>query len=318
MGSDRDPTRREVPRLDLADFRGAEPARRDAFVATLREAFTGFGFVRLVGHGVDPSLVEAAYAEFRAFFAAPEAEKRRYAGVAAGQRGFTPFGIEHAKDHPTPDLKEFFHVGREVATASPHFPCNVWPEGRPALREVSLRLYRALEDCAGELLEALATGFGLPRETFASMLAGGNSILRALHYPPVSAEVDPTALRAAPHEDINLVTLLCGATDSGLEILTHEGRWLPVETRPDEIVADAGDMLARVTNGVVPSTTHRVVVPGGSEARDRHALPFFAHPYPDCDLSVLPRFVAPGEAPRFPSVTAAEYLAERLREIGLA
>jgi len=286
----------------------------------LREGMLEFGFVRVSGHGVDPALVARVHELFAAFFASPEAEKLRCAGVAGGQRGLTPFGIEHAKDHPVPDLKEFFHIGQELPAGHPlhaSYPENVWPAAFPEIRVAGLALYRAIETAAESLLEAIATSFELPRRTFASMLEHGNSILRALHYPPMPEGADPRALRAAAHEDINLITLLCEATDAGLEILTRSGEWLAVEAGHGEIVADAGDMLARASNGVIPSTTHRVVTPEGAGASHRYALPFFAHPRPECDLSVLPRFLEEGEAPRTPPITAGEFLEQRLREIGL-
>jgi isopenicillin N synthase-like dioxygenase len=314
-----------VPVVDLADFRGGDAASVSRFGERLRDALVDFGFVRVTGHGIEPDLVGRLYRSFEAFFALPESEKHRCAGETGGQRGFTPFGIEHAKDHPTPDLKEFYHVGRELPSDHPlarEYPDNIWPEffwpdRFEGLQEDCIALYDTLDRCAAELLEALALGFALPGDTFSGMLSCGNSILRILHYPPHDALATGRAIRAAPHEDINLITLLCEASDSGLEILTREGEWIAVECGPGEIVADAGDMLSRVVNDVIPSTTHRVVTRQGGHTRHRYALPYFAHPYPDCDLSVIDTFVPAEGHARHAPITARDFLTERLKEIGL-
>jgi isopenicillin N synthase-like dioxygenase len=297
-----------IPTIDLADYTAGGAAARSRMVKTLGEGLVEFGFLNVEGHGVDTSAVRATYQLWQRFFQLPEEVKRQYAGIGGGSRGFTPFGVEHAKDHALPDLKEFWHVGQESA----EYPANVWPREIPELREPTLRLYKSLEQVAANLLRALAEHFELPRETFASMMRMGNSILRVIHYPPVAPELDP-AVRAAAHEDINLITLLCEATDSGLEILTRDGSWMPVETGEGQIVVDAGDMLSRV----VPATTHRVVNPPSALNRERYSMPFFVHPYPSCDLTVLDRFVSPERPAQFPPITAGEFLDQRLREIGL-
>jgi isopenicillin N synthase-like dioxygenase len=301
-----------IPTIDLADYTAGDAASRSRMVKTLGEGLVEFGFLNVAGHGIDTEAVRATYELWKRFFRLPEEVKRQYAGIGGGSRGFTPFGVEHAKDHALPDLKEFWHVGQEAA----EYPANVWPLEIPELREPTLRLYRRLEGVAANLLRALAEHFGLPRETFAAMMQVGNSTLRVIHYPPVDPELDP-AVRAAAHEDINLITLLCEATDSGLEILTRDGSWMAVETGEGQIVVDTGDMLSRVTNGVIPATTHRVVNPPSALNRERYSMPFFVHPYPSCDLTVLDRFVSPESPPRFPPITAGAFLDQRLREIGL-
>jgi isopenicillin N synthase-like dioxygenase len=309
-----------IPTIDLADFTAGDAASRLRMVKTLGEGLVEFGFLNVEGHGVDTDAVRATYELWQRFFQLPEEVKRQYAGIGGGSRGFTPFGVEHAKDQPLPDLKEFWHVGQEAAEYPAEYPAkypaNVWPREIPELREPTLRLYKSLEQVAANLLRALAEHFELPRETFASMMQRGNSTLRVIHYPPVAPGLDP-AVRAAAHEDINLITLLCEATDSGLEILTRDGSWMAVETGEGQIVVDAGDMLSRVTNGVVPATTHRVVNPPSALNRERYSMPFFVHPYPSCDLTVLDRFVSPERPPRFPPITAGAFLDQRLREIGL-
>jgi len=319
-----------VPTFDLSDYTSCDTSMRSRGIATLGGALVDIGFVVVEGHQVDGGLVREVYSLWQRFFALDEAAKGRYAGVEGGARGYTPFGVEHARDNPMPDLKEFWHVGQELPAGhalAGEYPPNVWPRELPELRQPTLALYRELERVAELLLKALAEHFALPEETFAAMMRGGNSVLRILHYPPVPwpapampampAMSAASALRAAPHEDINLVTLLCEATGSGLELLRRDGAWLPVEARPGQIVVDAGDMLSRVTNQAVPATTHRVVNPPPSANRDRYSMPFFVHPYPACDLAVLERFVSAERPRRFPPVTAGELLSRRLTEIGL-
>lgn len=310
--------KRNIPTIDLNDYTSSDAAARERLVKTLGDGLVEFGFLNVEGHGIDSSLIRGTYDLWQRFFEQPEEVKRQYAGVEGGARGYTPFRVEHAKDNPLPDLKEFWHVGQEPPEGHPfrqEYPPNVWPQEIPEIRQPTLRLYTSLERVAENLLRALADYFDLPRETFASMMAVGNSILRIIHYPPVSPEFDP-AVRASAHEDINLITLLCEATDSGLEIFTREGEWLAVETGEGQIVVDAGDMLSRCTNRVVPATTHRVVNPTGVN-RDRYSMPFFVHPYSSCDLTVMDRFVSEDNPPKFPPITAGQFLEERLREIGL-
>jgi isopenicillin N synthase-like dioxygenase len=310
---------RNIPTIDLDDYLTGGATARERMVKTLGDGLVEFGFLNVEGHGIDSDLVRGTYDLWQRFFALPEEVKKRYAGVDDGSRGFTPFGVEHAKDSPLPDLKEFWHVGQEPPAGHPlHgvYPGNVWPAEIPEIRQPTQRLYKTLERVAENLLRALADYFELPRETFASMMQVGNSVLRVIHYPPVSPEHDP-AVRASAHEDINLITLLCEATDSGLEILTREGGWLAVETGEGQIVVDAGDMLSRCTNGVVPATTHRVVNPPSAANRERYSMPFFVHPFPSCDLTVKERFVSTDHPPKFPPITAGEFLDQRLREIGL-
>ena len=311
-----------VLHLDQRRWSHGDAAERNRFAHSLRSGLESTGFIRLEGHGVDRSAIQRAYAELADFFALPELEKQRCGGVAGGARGFTGFAVEHAKGQATPDLKEFFHVGQQWRPGHPRaseVPANVWPGERPQFRAALLDLFRALEDCATKLLEALASSYQLPERTFADMLYEGNSVLRAAHYPPLPPDRPAEALRAAPHEDINLITLLCEATGAGLEIQTPAG-WLPVECKPGEIVVDAGDMLRQLTGGVIPSTTHRVVNPvlGSEEAsRSRYSIPFFAHPPPECDLSVHVLFATAERVREFPPIRAGEFLAQRLREIGL-
>jgi isopenicillin N synthase-like dioxygenase len=315
-----------IPTVDLADYTAGDPSSRTKMIRTLGDSLQEFGFLNVEGHGIDRGLIRRTYDLWKRFFELPDAVKRNYVVGVGGARGYTPFGIEHAKNNPHPDLKEFWHVGQvaEAAEGLPpghlareSYPPNVWPAEIPELEPATRELYRRLEDCAAVLLEALAEHFDLPREIFASMMKNGNSILRVLHYPAVPGGVDPGSVRAAAHEDINLITLLCEATDSGLEILTRDGEWLPVAAGEGQIVVDAGDMLSRATNEVVPATTHRVVNPPSGEVRERYSMPFFVHPYSACPLDVMDRFVSPGRPAKYPPITAGAFLDERLREIGL-
>ena len=304
----------EVPRVDLPTTGAPVPSQT---AHAIRGALEALGFVRIAGHGIDPTLVRGCYDAFERFFSLPDATKRRYSGTRGGQRGYTAFGVEHARDHPVPDLKEFFHVGQALPPARPlgdAYPPNVWPAEVPELEGLAMALFRALERCATRILAALAHSYGVPEARFATLAVEGNSILRAVHYPAVAVAA-PEALRAAPHEDINLITLLCGATAPGLEIHSR-GRWIAVEHAPEEIVVDTGDMLSRLTNGVLPATTHRVVQPA-TQNGSRFALPFFSHPRAECSLTAEPPFVGPERALRAPPTTAGDYLQERLREIGL-
>ena len=311
---------RDIPHIDLRDYHSHDAQKRTAFVKTLGDGLKEFGFLTVEGHGIDKKLTEAAYQAFEQFFALDEATKKKYAGIRGGARGYTPFGQEHAKDNPYPDLKEFWHVGQMPPADHPLadiYPANVWPQEVPALRDSVERLYTSLEACAHTLLSALEDYFSLPQGRFSSMMKYGNSILRAIHYPPLPAAPPAGSVRAAAHEDINLITLLSESKGSGLEILTHDGRWLAVDALEGDIVVDSGDMLSRVSNGVIPATTHRVVNPEGTKNTSRYSMPFFVHPYPDCDLSVIESFTNDERPALFPPITAQAFLDQRLREIGL-
>ena len=305
----------EVPAASgAADAVAAREAARVGGV--LRTSLEATGFAVVTGHGVDSALIDACYAAFAEFFDQSDAAKQRCGGVAGGQRGYTPFGVEHAKSHDAPDLKEFFHVGAEPPRGEPPL-ANVFPDEPTELRKVSVALFAALDECAITLLGALAQAFELPAASLAGLVVGGNSVLRALHYPPVPRDADARSQRAAPHEDINLITLLPAATAEGLEIRDANGQWVAIDSPPGSLVVDAGDMLSRLTNGCVPATTHRVVNPVRGQGSSRYALPFFAHPRPECVLRALDPFVTHDRPARHAPIRADAFLAERLREIGL-
>lgn len=308
------PRHQEVPRVDLT-----APDAPAALSAALRS----WGFVRLAGHGVRRDTIDEAFDRARAFFALPVAAKDRYRDGRGGQRGWSPFLAERAKDRPEPDLKEYWHTGRP-APADPALrgaiPENLDPDGHvPGFSAATQALFSALEQTAGRVLEALAVSLALPPDAFASLAVGGNHVLRALHYPPVDPALAAAgSIRAAAHEDVNLCTLLVDATAPGLQLRARDGRWIPVEGAADEIVADTGDMLQHLTNGVVPSITHRVVNDDGAGgAGARLSMPFFVHPRPDAVLRVFDRFRGPGFPPAGADVTAQAFLEARMREQGL-
>ena len=314
---------RMIPTLDIGRFtHPSSAADREAFVAELGAAYREWGFAGIRGHGIDQALIDGAYDVFKRFFALPEETKRKYhvPGIG-GARGYTPFMVETAKDSRYPDLKEFWHVGREIARDSQYaadMPPNQWPDEVPGFRETAYRLYTTLDALGSQVLSALALHIGLPESWFADKTDFGNSILRPIHYPPITSAEVPN-VRAGAHEDINLITLLVGASAAGLEVLSRKGEWVPFTADADTIVVNIGDMLQRYTNHVYPSTTHRVVNPPGDAARQpRYSTPFFLHPNPDFMIEVLPSCVSADNPSRYPEpITAQGYLEERLREIKL-
>jgi isopenicillin N synthase-like dioxygenase len=307
-----------IPTLDIRRY----DEDRDAFVAELGAAYREWGFAGIRGHGIAQSLVDGAYEAFRRFFALPADVKMQYhVKGGGGARGYTPFGIETAKDSRYPDLKEFWHIGREIPRDSDYarvMAPNLWPAEVPAFREYGYGLYQALDALGSRVLAALALHIDLPEDWFADKTNFGNSILRPIHYPPITSSDIPN-VRAGAHEDINLITLLVGASAQGLEVKSRKGEWVPFTADADTIVVNIGDMLQRLTNHVYPSTTHRVVNPPGEEARKpRYSVPFFLHPNPDFLIDVLPSCIDAGNPNRYPQpITAHDYLLERLREIKL-
>ncbi len=313
----------QIPTLDIRRFtHPSGPGDCQAFVDELGAAYREWGFVGIRGHDIPQEQIDEAYDIFRRFFALPEATKRKYHVTGSGgARGYTPFGVETAKDSKHFDLKEFWHVGREIPDGSPYrndMPANVWPEEIPEFRRVGHGLYQALDALGSQVLAALALHIGLPEAYFRDKTDHGNSILRPIHYPPITSEDVPN-VRAGAHEDINLITLLVGASAEGLEVLSRKGEWVPFTADADTIVVNIGDMLQRLTNHAYPSTTHRVVNPPGEKARQpRYSTPFFLHPNPDFLIEVLPSCITPDNPNRHPQpITAQAYLEERLREIKL-
>ncbi len=307
-----------IPTFDLPRF----DTDRQAFVAELGAAYREWGFAGISNHGIPPELVDNAYAAFQKFFALPEEVKKKYhVPGGGGARGYTPFGVETAKGSKHFDLKEFWHIGREIPDSSAYrefMAPNLWPEEVPEFREHGYALYQALDALGSRVLSALALHIGLPEDFFADKTNFGNSILRPIHYPPITADDIPN-VRAGAHGDINFITLLVGASAAGLEVLSKKGEWVPFTSAGDTIVVNIGDMLERLTNHVYPSTIHRVVNPPGEEARKpRYSVPFFLHPNPDFLIDVLPSCAGADNPSRYPEpITAQGFLEQRLREIKL-
>ncbi len=308
-----------IPTLDIRRY----DTDRAAFVADLGSAYREWGFAGIRNHGIAPALIDGAYAAFQQFFALPTDVKMKYhVKDGGGARGYTPFGVETAKDSKYPDLKEFWHIGREIARDSKYADVmapNVWPQEVPAFHACGLGLYQALDQLGSRVLRALALHIGLPESYFDDKTNFGNSILRPIHYPPIPAGQALPNVRAGAHEDINLITLLVGASAQGLEVRSRAGEWVPFTADADTIVVNIGDMLQRLTNHVYPSTTHRVVNPPGETARKpRYSVPFFLHPNPDFMIDALPGCIDAQNPSRYPEpISAHEYLQERLREIKL-
>lgn len=290
----------------------------------LGRSFSENGFAVVRDHGIPQSLIDEAEAVSKAFFALPDAVKRAYKiDGGGGARGYTPFGTEKAKDAEVFDLKEFWHVGRDLPEGHPlerFMAPNVWPTEVAGFRETLSALFHAFEVAGGRVLEAIALHLGRPRDFFADSVAQGNSVMRLLHYPPLAEGAPEGAIRAAGHEDINTITLLLGAEEAGLELLTRSGEWVPIPAAKGALVINIGDMLQRQTNGRLRSTTHRVVNPRGEAARRaRYSMPFFLHFRPDFMIEPLPECVAEGDStPPLPPISAHDYLMQRLREINLA
>ena len=310
---------RQVPELKLSDYLGQDPKLRRQFVEQLFLGLKEYGFIILKEHSISVSLLEKAYGLAEELFSLPDSSKRAYAIPDKGfQRGYTPFGKEHAKDAPVADLKEFWHIGRELEKNHRYYeeyPENIWPKELNEFQQTFLKIYSELDQCGDILLEALSGPLEVDKDYFRNMTRDGNSILRLLHYPPLPPERDPRSIRAAAHEDINLITLLVSASASGLELKDRDGQWLTIDSDPNSIIVDSGDMLARLTNDVIPSTTHRVVNPPDDNTH-RYSMPFFMHPNPEAILSCLPS--CRGAGPKYPDIRAQDFLYQRLREIGLS
>jgi len=293
----------------------------DAFSEELGNSFVEYGFAIVRDHGIPQQLIDRAEQLSKQFFALPDEVKKKYllAG-SGGARGYTAFGIETAKGAQAFDLKEFWHVGRELAPGHKFrdvMADNIWPDEIPGFKETFLELYDAFDAAGVKVLRAIARFLMVDEEYFTDTVRDGNSVMRLLHYP---AQTEPTGnhIRAGAHEDINTITLLLGAEEAGLELKTKDGRWIPVSPKPGELVINIGDMLQRLTNGVLRSTSHRVVNPSPDRASHaRYSMPFFLHFRPDFIIEALPGTVPPGEQPKWPPISSHEYLQERLREIKL-
>ncbi|MEM9831971.1 MAG: 2-oxoglutarate and iron-dependent oxygenase domain-containing protein [Bacteroidota bacterium] len=315
----------DIPSLDLHQFTQGNSQERQQFVSTLGAAFNQIGFVAIKNHGLTDELTEKLYAVVKEFFALPEEVKEQYDRPGLhGQRGYTSKGKEHAKGRTTADLKEFYQIGQFVDDGDPikeNYPDNIWPEEEvPSMHPIAKETYQTLEAAGKQLLRAIALYLNLEENYFEQHVRNGNSILRAIHYYPIknSSEVPDDAVRAAEHGDINLITLLMGASADGLQVLRRDGAWIPITALPDQIIVNVGDMLARLTNDTLKSTIHRVVNPPRELlGTPRYSIPFFMHPRANMDLTCLDSCVNKDQPKRYKDMTAGEFLEERLREIGL-
>lgn len=310
-----------IPSVNLEDFISNDPTRKQKFVNDIGKAYEDIGFVALKGHFLSDELVDRLYKSVKEFFALPVEVKEKYEieGIG-GQRGFTSFGKEHAKDKPEGDLKEFWHFGQYVDDADKNhfdYPENVDVAEVPTFNSAGKETYQQLEKTGIYVLRALALYLGLDEFYFDNKVKNGNSILRPIHYPPIKSE-PKGAVRAGAHGDINLITLLMGASAGGLQVLRKDGVWVDAIAEPDELVINVGDMLSRHTNNKLKSTIHQVVNPPREEwNKPRYSIPFFMHPVSEMDLNVLDNCIDDENPKQFDDITAGDFLNQRLREIGL-
>ncbi|WP_259016282.1 isopenicillin N synthase family dioxygenase [Emticicia fluvialis] len=309
----------EIPSLDLADFTSGDPERKARFVQDIGNAFNTIGFVAIKNHGLTEDLRVKLYDAVQKFFYQADELKTKYEfPELAGQRGYVGKGKETAKGHNRPDLKEFYHVGQPIAEGE--MPSNVFPSEVPEFETYTLAVYKTFENTGKTLLSAIALYLGLPEDYFEEKVRNGDSILRALHYFPIENPdaLPEGAVRAAAHGDINLITLLMGASAEGLEVLRLDGKWIPVTALPDQIIINVGDMLDRLTNHKLKSTIHRVVNPPREKMKtSRFSIPFFMHARAETDLTCLESCIDEANPRRYENMTAGEFLDERLRELGL-
>ena len=307
----------KVATVSLADA----DTNPDKLAQDLGNSFVDYGFAIVKDHGVPQELIDRAYEKAAAFFALPEDVKRQYhIEGGGGARGYTPFGVETAKGHKAYDLKEFYHVGRDLPEGHrfrDHMGDNVWPKEIEEFEATFKELYAEFDKAGAKLLRAVARFLGIDESYFDDAIRDGNSVMRMLHYPPIPAQPGEH-IRAGAHGDINAITLLLGAEEAGLQLLTKDGGWMDVKPGPGELAINIGDMLDRLTNGYLPSTQHRVINPTPERASaSRYSMPFFLHFRSDFEIKALPGCVPEGEEPKYPPITADEYLQERLREIKL-
>ena len=312
----------QIPSVDLRDFLSDDPARKQKFVNEIGKAYEEIGFVALKGHFLDDQLVGELYDEVRNFFNLPLETKAKYEipGIG-GQRGYVSFGKEHAKGRSAGDLKEFWHFGQYVSEGSKwegEYPDNVMVDELPKFNEVGKKAYQMLEKTGVYVLRALALHIGLDEFYFDNYIKDGNSILRPIHYPPITDEPKDGAVRAAAHGDINLITLLMGAQGKGLQVQNHEGQWIDAIAQDDELMINVGDMLSRHTNNKLKSTIHQVVNPPRELwGTSRFSIPFFMHPVSDMKLDCLPQCIDENNPKLYEDITAGDFLNERLVELGL-
>lgn len=312
-----------IPSVDLSEFLSDDKQLQQKFISELGKAYETIGFVAVKNHGISNDLIDSLYQQMKLFFGLDEKTKKKYhvPGIG-GQRGYTPFGTEHAKGKTAGDLKEFWHFGQYVEDGDAikkEYPQNVEVEEMPEFNTIGKKAYQTFEDTGRHLLRAIALHLGLDEHYFNKHIHNGNSILRPIHYPPITGEIEEGAVRAGEHEDINLITLLVGASADGLQVLNKNNEWVSVTEIQGHIVVNVGDMLQRLTNNRLKSTTHRVINPPKEKfGTSRYSVPFFLHPRSDMPLNCLESCISSENEKNYEDITAGEYLNERLREIGLA
>ena len=309
-----------IPSVDLNDFLSEDPSRKAQFVKELGEAYEEIGFAAVTNHRINDDLIKRLYDQIELFFDLPESVKSKYISENAGQRGFTSFGKEHAKDSTKGDLKEFWHFGQILDKDDPlnkEYPLNIFCDELPDFNKAGLEAYATFENTGKVILSALAIYLNLDENYFDQWVDRGNSILRPIYYPALKGE-PKGAVRAGAHEDINLITLLVGASAEGLEVLHRDGTWIKAKPSPDQIVVNVGDMLQRLTNNKLRSTTHRVVNPPKELWRTpRYSVPFFLHPQSAMSLNCLDNCINENHPKQYDDISAGDYLNKRLEEIGL-
>jgi len=310
-----------IPSIDLNDFISGDLKRKEKFVQELGYAYEEIGFVAVKGHLLSEETAENLYQQVETFFNLPLAQKVSFENPEiAGQRGYIGFGKEHAKGRSVGDLKEFWHFGQEVVDNDPiksEYPENIFVPEMPHFNHYGIKAYKELEETGKYMLRAIALYLGLDEFYFDAKIKNGNSILRPIHYPPITNEPE-SAVRSAEHEDINLITLLMGASAEGLEVLNKQGEWIGITALPEQLVVNVGDMLQRLTNNKLKSTTHRVVNPPKEKwGSSRFSIPFFLHPRSEMRLDCLESCVTSSYQLHYEPISAGEYLNERLLEIGL-
>ncbi len=313
---------RSIPVIDFEDFISGDESRREKLVSMVGDSLKDIGFFALENHGIAIDLIEKSYQRGDEFFSLDKSVKNNYLQPKIShQRGYTAFGVEHAKDNPAPDLKEFWQTGRshDSKVSTPNYPANIWPTDTvPLFEETIDELYNKMESLSLKLLSACSLYLGKEENWLGEMTENGNTIMRIIHYPPLGDNVTPGAVRSAAHEDINFITLLVTATADGLEVMDHDGSWIKVEGDARYIIVDSGDMIQNLTNGLFKSTTHRVVNPSSKSER-RYSMPMFVHPRNQIDLTPRPEFIEmTGGESNYQSISAGDYLHQRLVEIGLA
>lgn len=310
-----------IPSVDLNDFISGDQEKKEKFVQQLGAAYEEIGFVALRGHLLKDDTADNLYQACKSFYSLPDDLKKKYeVAELSGQRGYTSFGKEHAKGRNVGDLKEFWHFGQTVTDGDrikSTYPDNISVDELPDFNLCGFQVYKELEETGKHMLRAIALYLGLDEFYFDDKIKNGNSILRSIHYPPITGEPE-SAVRAAEHEDINLITLLMGASSEGLEVLNKQGEWVAITALPEQLVVNVGDMLQRLTNNKLKSTTHRVVNPPREKwLEPRYSIPFFLHPRSEMRLDCLESCVTSSYQIHYEPISAGEYLDERLREIGL-